>query len=48
MTNQQALLECYLSGQMSERQWAQHVAEDPKLEALLAMRLAGRMRRANP
>jgi hypothetical protein len=31
MTEQELLLACYRSGQINERQWQQHVAEDPSL-----------------
>ncbi len=29
--SQELLLACYRSGQISERQWQQHIEEDPKL-----------------
>lgn len=28
---QQLLIACYLSGQITERQWQEHLKEDPKL-----------------
>jgi len=31
MTEQELLVACYRSGQISERQWQEHVQEDPKL-----------------
>jgi hypothetical protein len=31
MTEQELLLACYRSGQINERQWQQHVAEDRSL-----------------
>jgi hypothetical protein len=31
MTEQELLIACYRSGQISERQWLEHVHEDPKL-----------------
>ncbi len=30
----QLLLECYLSGQISEMQWQQHLRESPELAAM--------------
>ena len=31
MTEQELLVTCYRSGQISERQWQEHLKEDPKL-----------------
>jgi hypothetical protein len=31
MTEQELLIACYRSGQINERQWQQHIAEDPTL-----------------
>jgi hypothetical protein len=31
MTEQELLIACYRSGQINERQWQQHIKEDPKL-----------------
>ena len=31
MTEQELLLACYRSGQINERQWRQHIKEDPNL-----------------
>ena len=31
MTEQELLIACYRSGQISERQWQEHMQEDPKL-----------------
>ncbi len=31
MTEQELLIACYYSGQINERQWHQHIEEDPKL-----------------
>jgi hypothetical protein len=31
MTKQELLIACYRSGQISERQWQEHMQEDPKL-----------------
>ncbi len=31
MTEQELLVDCYRSGQISERQWQEHLKEDPKL-----------------
>jgi len=31
ITEQELLIACYRSGQISERQWQEHVQEDPKL-----------------
>ena len=31
MTKQELLVACYRSGQINERQWQEHVQEDPKL-----------------
>jgi hypothetical protein len=34
--HKQLLHECYLTGQMSEAQWQQHLREDPELAAFVA------------
>lgn len=31
MTEQELLVACYRSGQINERQWQEHMQEDPKL-----------------
>lgn len=39
------LIECYVSGQMSERQWQAHIAEDPKLAKRFVDRITARRNR---
>lgn len=36
------LIECYVSGQVSERQWQQHLSEDPKLAKRFVERMTAR------
>lgn len=36
MTQRDNLVACYLSGQIPESAWTEHVREDPVLEALVA------------
>jgi hypothetical protein len=42
MQQQQLLIACYRSGQITERQWQEHLKEDPKLrDAWLGTALLG-------
>jgi hypothetical protein len=40
-TTYETLIQCYLSGQMSERQFARHCSEDEVFAAWAARRLSG-------
>ena len=35
MTDREALLQCYLSGQMSAAQWERHCEDDPELRKMM-------------